>query len=517
MQRLFYTTLALAALAMLTGCGKKAPIDMTPQDRMAGPGTGNGTGTGTGAGTVDANRKPTGQNGVGSCRVVLDRATIAVHESTRLTLVADGQAVAGQVAAHAGNLVNTHDVPATGLLVSPSFTTDFTASLGDVTCQPATLTVNGIAPIGCVLPDGLVNPACAQTVLLTSRTPTPDKQGTVGMNRLCSVNGRKNGEIFSEAIYPILALETDTNPPLLLETVDLRGYRLTSSDWRLKVDRARRKVAFTLDVDPLRGLLAWYGIPESTYVDRWITIRVCDDRDRDGGCLFEPVKYQLAEQAVTFQPGGFRGSYGIDVWSGREGKFLDFPKRTKPNKDFADTCDEQESPLVIDLAGDGIELGDDTTARFKHDGVNEVSSGWAIGKDDALLVRLTPGATELTGLDLFGNHTRLPDGTFAEDGFQALAQYDVRDTEGRSRADGRITKEDPVWSTLRVWLPRAPYGKMIPSQLKTLDEVGITEISLDYVRMNELDANGNRTKQRSSVKIGNRSVTMADVWFAVGR
>ena len=48
------------------------------------------------------------------------------------------------------------------------------------------------------------------------------------------------------------------------------------------------------------------------------------------------------------------------------------------------------------------------------------------------------------GTELFGNNTRLKNGQYAANGFEALKDLD-------SNKDGKLNSADAAWNSLRVW------------------------------------------------------------------
>ena len=112
------------------------------------------------------------------------------------------------------------------------------------------------------------------------------------------------------------------------------------------------------------------------------------------------------------------------------------------------TAADRRSPLTLDLDGDGVV---ETTAvsqsaiHFDHDnnGFAE-QTGW-VGKDDGLLVLDKNHNQQIDdGSELFGNHTRLADGSTASHGFEALQALD-------SNADGQIDQQDAAFAQLNIW------------------------------------------------------------------
>ena len=147
---------------------------------------------------------------------------------------------------------------------------------------------------------------------------------------------------------------------------------------------------------------------------------------------------------------------------------------------------QTSSPLVLDLDGDGIETrGLLAGAFFDHagDGFAELT-GW-IGADDGLLILDRNGnGTVDHGAELFGNETRLTDGTKAGDGYEALAQFD-------ENGDGQVDASDPVWNQLRVWRDADGNGDSEASELHALADVGVAAIGTTATSSTLMDANGN--------------------------
>ena len=114
-------------------------------------------------------------------------------------------------------------------------------------------------------------------------------------------------------------------------------------------------------------------------------------------------------------------------------------------------CDNQ-SPLVLDLDGDGVEA--DALAYFDHegDGWSELSR-WA-NEDDGVLVwdRNNDGVIN-DGSELFGNNTALGGGGMADHGFRALSELD-------ENGDGVVDAKDSDWANLRVmrWMRPGFWG-----------------------------------------------------------
>ena len=119
------------------------------------------------------------------------------------------------------------------------------------------------------------------------------------------------------------------------------------------------------------------------------------------------------------------------------------------------------------------------------------------------------------GGELFGNHTRLVDGTFASNGYEALAQYDEVINGGN--ANGFIDPGDAVFARLRIWTDWNHDGRTDPGELLTLSEAGIVAIDLDYHFSHKQDRYGNEFRYRGRAVRSDgheeHEVTTYDVFF----
>lgn len=93
------------------------------------------------------------------------------------------------------------------------------------------------------------------------------------------------------------------------------------------------------------------------------------------------------------------------------------------------------------------------------------------------------------GSEFFGNATQLPDGDFAEHGFEALAVYDRFEFGGNE--DGIISREDIIWPLLRLWVDWSHDGVSQPKETLALAQAGVVMLGLDYQESDEIDGAGN--------------------------
>lgn len=183
-----------------------------------------------------------------------------------------------------------------------------------------------------------------------------------------------------------------------------------------------------------------------------------------------------------------------------------------------------ESPILIDLEGNGIDLsGPDAPVEFdlNADGIAEKITWTSAESDDGFLCLDRNGNGVIdNGAELFGNATRLHDGTLAPNGYAALREFDLAQWGGNG--NGAIDPGDAVYSTLRVWVDANHNGISEPSELLTLQQAGIIRISLDYLESRHQDQYGNQFrfvslawKERPGGS--DRLVVTSDVFFLLVR
>jgi hypothetical protein len=156
------------------------------------------------------------------------------------------------------------------------------------------------------------------------------------------------------------------------------------------------------------------------------------------------------------------------------------------------------SPIILDLDGDGVALTDAANGVLFTFGISEIKVAWtAPGSDDAFLAldRNHNGVID-DASELFGNFS--PQSPSENpNGFAALAVYDLPENGGSG--DGQIDVHDRIFSELRLWRDANHNGRTDLGELLTLSEVGVSTISLDYSESQKRDRYGNVFRLRAKV------------------
>lgn len=154
------------------------------------------------------------------------------------------------------------------------------------------------------------------------------------------------------------------------------------------------------------------------------------------------------------------------------------------------------SPIVIDIAGDGIALtgpSDGVDFDLNGNGTRD-RLGWTrSNSDDAWLALDRDGnGTIDRGAELFGDFTAQP-ASINKNGFLALAEFD-------NNGDGVIDSSDSVFGSLRLWQDKNHNGISEPEELHTLMELNVKALELDFKESKRVDEFGNEFKYRAKVK-----------------
>ena len=132
--------------------------------------------------------------------------------------------------------------------------------------------------------------------------------------------------------------------------------------------------------------------------------------------------------------------------------------------------------------------------------------GWVGGNDGLLVMDRNGNGSIDSGAELFGAGTTV-NGRKGLDGFAALASLDTNH-------DGHINAKDVDFSKLQVWVDANHDGKTDAGELKTLADLGITDLNLGATKGTDVDHGNVLGLVSSFTKSDGTSHEMTDVWFA---
>lgn len=164
-----------------------------------------------------------------------------------------------------------------------------------------------------------------------------------------------------------------------------------------------------------------------------------------------------------------------------------------------DSCPEGQDPgncpIVIDLGQPSLDFTSAAAGVYfdlDADGAPDALAWTDAGGGDGFLALDRDGNGRIdSGRELFGNHT-VQRSSEDPNGFRALALYDVS-------GDGVISSDDPVWSSLRIWVDANHNGVSEDGELAPLGAYAIRAIDLTYRESRRRDRHGNELRYSSQV------------------
>jgi subtilisin-like proprotein convertase family protein/Ca2+-binding RTX toxin-like protein len=164
-------------------------------------------------------------------------------------------------------------------------------------------------------------------------------------------------------------------------------------------------------------------------------------------------------------------------------------------------------PLLLDLTGNGVHMTDlrdgvlfdtDHSGTVKRSGWTDRSAGMLVIDDGSGQIKdVSQMFSEYYGGKV-GVSGAAGEAKF-KDGFAALASED-------SNNDGVIDQKDPIWNQLRVWVDSTHDARVDAGELKTLAELGITQINVRAAASTQAEVrDGNRVLATGSFTINGKN------------
>lgn len=196
-------------------------------------------------------------------------------------------------------------------------------------------------------------------------------------------------------------------------------------------------------------------------------------------------------EIFEFADGSFAASY-------IEGLAQPEPTHCYDERGVLVPCDEFLTPIVLDLKGNGVAFSDISKSKVRfdvnHDGALD-RVGWIKGNDDLILALDRNGNGKVDGPSEI---SFLADFAGAKSDMEGLLGFD-------SNRDGFLTSADASFHDFMLWNDRNGNGISEKNELVSLQEAGVTSISLEIFDRVDLDGG----KAQSQI-LGRSTVMFSD-------
>jgi len=181
--------------------------------------------------------------------------------------------------------------------------------------------------------------------------------------------------------------------------------------------------------------------------------------------------------------------------------FLDGAKLIQSIRQGLGEANTLASPIVLDLDGDGVTTTSlsGSSAFFDLDSNGfATQTGWVSATDGLLAIDLNSNGE-------IDNSSEL----FSVDGVNNTIDIDTYDTN----SDFKLNSSDTDWANIKIWVDANGNGFTETGELKSLDDLNITELDLAFTSTS-VDDNGNWVGYTGSFTMDGNTEDMADVWFS---
>jgi hypothetical protein len=257
----------------------------------------------------------------------------------------------------------------------------------------------------------------------------------------------------------------------------------------------------------------WQGTPGQS---RWLHQSLRYSYWVDGG-NFAPCNRMYGQQWTcvnSYKPVPLGKSFDF---CGARVTLNTFTNHTPGSGVCGSSCDcylsNQISPLVVDMAGHGVQFSRSLNERVKFDmGAGpDLFTPWIHNPESVAFLALDKNKNGIIDSidELFGDNTKLEDGRKFDNGFLALAHYD-------GNSDQVIDGRDEIFSQLLLWKDLNKNGRTDPGELSSLKQQSMVSISLDYSHTVKFeDRSGNKSLFDSHITLSDgQLLKIYDVYFS---
>ncbi|WP_018713893.1 calcium-binding protein, partial [Campylobacter ureolyticus] len=238
-----------------------------------------------------------------------------------------------------------------------------------------------------------------------------------------------------------------------------------------------------------------YDEESNSYISGSGTVRGLDDAMKDNDTLKNSVDEYKNSLDLAFD----------DLNSNMD----NILKNWALNDDFMSNI-SSTPPIVLDLNQNGITStkleNSDAYFDYQNNG-RRYKTSW-IEKEDSLLgIDINGDGVINNAYELFGTFSKLKNGSYAKDGYEALKEFDTN-------GDGVIDQNDENFEKLVAWQDKNGDGKSEKDEVKSLKDLGISSISLN-ISDDIKEENGNKITASSTFIKDDKEYVMRDIWFNV--